>query len=211
MNPIRTAVITGGHSFDVINFHRLFREMDGVDAYIQHMEDFSAAPEAVRDSYDVIILYTMLQGTPEGRLDDALRHLGSAGQGLVFVHHGLLAYRGWPVWDEMTGLTVRTLDRYAHDEPMAMVVEDTAHPVTAGLTDWSMIDETYVMPDALPENGNHILLTTSHPDCVRTIAWTRQYRRSRVLCLQSGHDNQTWANDCFRQLLRQGILWSSGR
>jgi type 1 glutamine amidotransferase len=73
-----------------------------------------------------------------------------------------------------------------------------------------MIDETYVMPDALPANGNHILLTTTHPDSVKTIAWVRQYRQSRVFCLQSGHDNQTWADASFQRLLRQGILWSSG-
>ena len=33
---------------------------------------------------------------------------------------------------------------------------------------------------------NHILLTTDHPRSMRTLAWTRTFRHSRVFCLQPG-------------------------
>ena len=211
MTLIRMGVVTGGHSFDVIHFHHLLRDLEGVDSYVQHLEDFAAAPEADRDSYDVLLFYTMPRETPMGKPEVALSHLGSTTQGIVVMHHALLAHPGWPTWDEITGICGRDLERYSHDEQMPMVVADPQHPVTQGLSDWTMIDETYVMPDARAANGNHILLTTRHVDCMKTIAWTRHYRQSCVFCLQSGHDNQTWADVSFRQLLRQGILWSAGR
>jgi trehalose utilization protein len=213
MSGIRTAVVTGGHTFDVIRFHHLFRELGGIDAYIQHMEDFVAAPEAVRDGYDVIVLFTHLKGAdsdqpPPDRVQPVFDHLGAMAQGIVVLHHGLLAYPGWPILDAITGLTVRTLDRYSHDETIPVHVADSHHPITAGLTDWEMIDETYRMPDAPAEN--HILLTTDHPDSLKTLAWVRQHGQSRVFCLQSGHDNQTWTDPNFRRVLRQGIVWCAG-
>ena len=208
MRDVQTAVVTGGHSFDVINFHRLLRELEGVDAYIQHMEDFTAASETVRDSYGAIVFYTMLREEVSEKLAAVMNHIGDRPQGLVFLHHGLLAYPDWPLWDEMVGLTGRRLTRYSHDEQMPLAVADTTHPVTAGLADWTVADETYLMGDA--GGDNHILLTTDHADSMNTLAWVRQYRQCRVVCLQLGHDNQVWADAGFRRFLQQAIVWSSG-
>ena len=58
--PLKVAVVTGGHPYDVQDFHRLFRSLTGVEAFIQHMEDFAVSSEAVRDSYDVVVFYIML-------------------------------------------------------------------------------------------------------------------------------------------------------
>ena len=72
-----------------------------------------------------------------------------------------------------------------------------------------MVDETYTMADAGP--GSEILLTIDHPKSMKTIAWTRQFKRSRVFCFQSGHDDRTWANASFREVLRRGIHWCAAR
>ena len=69
-SALRVAVVTGGHSFDVQNFYRLFRELPGIDAYPQHLEHFSSSPEEVRDAYDAVVFYGMGSGVPveEGRI-----------------------------------------------------------------------------------------------------------------------------------------------
>ncbi len=64
LNPVRVAVITGGHSYDVPNFHLLFRALPGIDAYIQHMNDFASSPQDVRNGYDVVLFYTMFMDEP---------------------------------------------------------------------------------------------------------------------------------------------------
>ena len=46
-----------------------------------------------------------------------------------------------------------------------------------------------------------------HPKSMKAIGWARQYKKSRVFCLESGHDNQCWANASFREVLRRGLLW----
>lgn len=211
---LKTAVITGGHHYHVPAFHQLFREMPGVDAYIQHMADFVASPPEVRQAYDVLIFYTHLRGElsdlglAPGR-DDTVRlvleSLGAPKPGIVVLHHSLLAFPGWAVWDAIVGMTNRALTAYSHGESIRYHIADARHPICAGLADWTMRDETYLMPDAAGEN--HILITTDHPQSARTLAWTHLYKQSRVFCLQGGDGQDAWRDAHFRTLLAQGARW----
>jgi hypothetical protein len=212
---IKTAVITGGHSFDVLGFHKLFRGLAGVDAYIQHIGDFAASKEAVRDSYDVVLFYFFLQEGPtdehpwyEGKHKTALEHLGETEQGIVVMHHALLAYPHWPVWSEIVGIEDRSF-KYYHGETVPVTVANSNTLITQGLSDWEMIDETYAMTDAGP--GSEILLTTTHPKSMHTLAWARTYKNARVFCFESGHDNQTYVNPSFQTVLTRGIRWAARR
>ena len=72
-----------------------------------------------------------------------------------------------------------------------------------------MVDETYSMASA--GQDSHILLTTDHPESMRVLGWTRQFRKSRVFCFQSGHDNLTYVDPNFRKILLRGIQWCAGR
>lgn len=212
---LKIAVITGGHHFEVVPFHHLFRELPGVDAYVQHMADFVASTPEARAQYDVLVFYTHLKrelsdlGVPPGQPDSVravLETLGAANQGLVLLHHSLLAFPEWAIWDEIVGMTGRKLDEYAHDQALPLHVADPHHAICAGLDDWTITDETYLMPDVSGAD-NHVLLTTPHPRSMTTIAWTRQFRTSRVFCLQLGHDSLAWNDAGFRRLLAQGIAW----
>ena len=91
---------------------------------------------------------------------------------------------------------------------MHMEVVNQPHPITAGLKPWDIIDETYQMADAAEDSS--ILVTTEYPECMKTIAWTRQYKKSPVFCLELGHDNLSWTHESFRKILQQGILWCAG-
>lgn len=217
ISPVKVAVLTGGHAYDVPNFHRLFRALPGIDAYIQHMDDFATSSEEVWRSYDVVLFYTMLMDDPTdtglpghaGKPLTALQGLGAAPQGIVLLHHAILAHPRWPVWTEISGLPDRGRFEFDHDQTLDVHVADARHPITAGVQDWRMIDETYLM--ASPGEDSHALLTVDHPRSMKTIAWTRAYRDTRVFCFQSGHDNLTWPDPNFQRVLRQGILWAAGR
>lgn len=112
MSDIKIAVITGGHPFDVQPFRQLFRALPGIDAYIQHTDEFVSESEAVRDSYDAFVFYSMFKETPTddgvpwyaGTPKTALDRLGQTKQGIVLLHHALLAYPDWTAWDEIAGI-----------------------------------------------------------------------------------------------------------
>jgi hypothetical protein len=213
---INIAVITGGKSHEVIPFQELFRSFDRINSYIQHLDDFSASPESIRDSYNAVLFYFMMTESPTddglpgycGQPKTALERLAQTSQGVVVLHHALLAYPQWPVWDDLVGIKDRKLTSYQHDEILQIKVADPAHPITQGLSDWALVDETYQMADAYP--GNQILLTVDQKNSMTTIAWARHYNSKRVFCLQLGHDHQAWEDRNFREVLQNGIQWSSG-
>jgi hypothetical protein len=208
------AVVTGGHSYDVPNFHRLIRSLDGIDPYVQSIDDFASSPKAVRQAYDAVVFYVMMMDGPvdedlpwyAGKPLSALSELGETTQGIVVLHHAILAYPRWGMWNDLVGIADRKFGFYMN-ETVSSHIASAAHPITSGQADWTMMDETYTMADA--GAGSDVLLTYDHPRSMHTIAWTRGYRSARVFCYQAGHDNLTWADPHFRGTLRRGILWSA--
>ena len=206
-NTITAAVITGEHNFDVPGFQAAFRGMTDVDAYAQALENFVADHGGVRDEYDVLVFYNFHRPAPDARTAEALSTLGENQQGIVVLHHALLAFPEWPRWSQICGIDDRTFG-FHHDQQVPVQVADPAHAITAGLADWEMPDETYTMGNAA--EGSRILLTTDHTLSMRTLAWTRQFGKARVFCYQSGHDNATYADRGFRTVLHRGIRWAAG-
>ena len=213
----KVAVVTGGHSYDVVNFHRLFRSMSKTfDIYIQNMDDFASSPKELRHAYDAVVFYTMMMDGPKdegnpwyaGKPLTALSELGETNQGIFVLHHATLAYPQWQAWNDLVGINDRKFGYYI-GERIRVEVANPKHPITKGLKGWEMTDETYTMLDA--DKGSEILLSVNHPKSMKHIAWTRQYRNSRVFNLQSGHDNATWVDPNFRKVLERGIAWCADK
>ena len=210
------AVITGAHPFDVPNFYRLFRELEGADAYVQHMENFASSRPPVRDAYDAVVFYGMPKPTPsdegspwfEGRPKAAIERLPEGGQGIVVLHHAILAYPDWGFWDALVGIGDRSFE-YEPGLDLAVTVADAGHPVTAGASDFSIVDEAYKMQDT--EADSHVLLSVDHEKSMKHVAWARTCGKSRVFCLALGHDNNAWSSAGFRHVLGRGISWAAGR
>lgn len=206
-NSVLTAVITGSHNFEVLEFIRLFRALPGVDFYPQTLENFSADLSNVRAKYETLVFYNM-----HSQLDPAIQKvyesLGESSQGIVLLHHGMLALRSWPLMAEISGVQVRDF-KYFPGETVKIEIADPDHPITQGLGPWEMVDETYTMPNAGPEN--QVLLTTENPHSLETIAWTRLYKKSRVFVFASGHGKETYTDQNFQLVLRRGIEWTAGR
>ena len=207
-SPIMTAVITGNHPFEVVEFTRLFRGMSGIDPYPQYLENWVDDMSHVRDKYQAILFYNMHMEPPNEKARATLEALGEVEQGIIFLHHGLLGFPKWQAWSFIIGIQNRRFT-YSNGETVHVEIADPAHPITKGLRPWEMIDETYAMDPAGPDC--HVLLTTDHPKSLRTLAWTRQHNKARVFVLASGHDNKTYANPNFQTILLRGIQWAAGR
>ena len=207
-NTITAAVITGEHRFDVPGFQAAFRSMADVDVYPQDLDNFVADLGGARDAYDVLVFYNFHRPAPDERTAAALESLGETSQGIVVLHHALLAFPKWPRWSEICGIDDRRFG-YHMNQSVPVQVADPDHPITAGLADWELPDETYTMSSA--DEGSRILLTTDHARSMRTLAWTRRFGKSRVFCFQSGHDNDAYADPGFRTVLHRGIRWAAGK
>lgn len=215
---IRTAVVTGGHSFQVPPFTALFRALPEVDFYMQSLDEYTADRQ-LAGAYDVVLFYTMHRFAPGDALPwyqkeifRTLEELGRATQGIGVLHHALVAFPEWPLWSELVGIPDRTGVKPYFDQDLTVEVVDPAHPITRDLpARWRLRDETYVMAEAAPERGNHLLLSTSHETSMRALAWTRTFRESRVFCYQSGHDTHAFDDANYRRVLGNAIRWLARR
>jgi len=210
-DKIRTAVVTGRHPYDVLGFYAIFKSVSEIDFYPQHMEDFISDSVATRDQYDVVVFYNFHQETPGNEqnwwdkgMKDALERLGETKQGILILHHAILAFPNWDVWANICGIKDRKFSYHVGQTVKTEIVKPD-HPITKGLNSWEMVDETYLMNDA--GENSEILLTTDNPKSMKTLAWTRQYKNARVFCYEGGHDNQTYADPNFRKVIANGIKW----
>jgi type 1 glutamine amidotransferase len=215
---IRTAVVTGGHSFQVPPFLDLFRSIPAVDAYPQSLDEFTA-DRRLAGAYDVVLFYTMHRFHRDAELPwyqkeifRTLEEMGSASQGICVLHHSLVAFPEWPLWSDLVGISNRSGITPHFDQTLTVEVADPAHPLVRNLpAQWTLHDETYVMEEADPIRGNHLLLTTPHETSMKTLAWTRAFRDSRVFCYQSGHDYHAFDDPNFRRVVSNALHWLAHR
>ncbi|MBC7236417.1 MAG: ThuA domain-containing protein, partial [Chloroflexi bacterium] len=205
---IKLAVITGKHAFDVPEFTRLWRRMGGVDVYEQDLENWAADVGHVRDQYDALLFYHFYAEPPDEPSQRALQALGETEQGVIVMHHALLAFLHWPAWSALVGIADRHF-RYYHDQSVPVRIADPEHPITKGLAPWAMSDETYTLAE--PDAKSHVLLTTDHPQSLRALAWTREHGRARVFVTALGHGPEAYRDPSFQIILRRAIEWTARR
>jgi hypothetical protein len=217
--PIRVALVTGGHPFDVPALHAVFRSMPGVNFWPQDLQDFTTDVGKVAHTYDVVVLYCFYMFKPDDQLPwyfrkvfEGLGELGRPGQGVLVLHHGMLAMPDWPVYDQLTGMTRRVAAPVNFGQQMNIQVVDADHPATRGLPPrWTITDETYKLPDAELMPDSQPLLATDHPDSFATMAWARRHGQSRVITYLAGHDRVATENEQFRQFMAHAIDWLAER
>lgn len=215
---IRVLVVTGGHGFEKPQFFQMFK--DNPDITYEAVEHPNAhakwRPEAAK-SYDVIALYDMWQPVTDEAKADLLALL-QAGKGLVVLHHAIASYQDWPEYANIIGakyyLAKTVVDgvekprsAYKHDVDFKVGIAPGGHPVTAGLKDFEIHDETYKWFDVATSVTP--LLTTTEPESGPVIGWAKTYAASRVVYLQLGHDHFAYENPAYRRLLRQAIRWTA--
>lgn len=209
---LKVAVIEGFHPFEVPQWINLFQKIDRVDFYFQTIDNWAVDCAGCRNEYDVSLFYNMNMSLDESPFKDqlikALDELKQNKKGKIILHHALLSWPEMSLWSELAGIEDRKFD-YHPEQNYSIQVTNQKHPITEGLDDWSIEDETYTMADA--ESGNEILLTADHPKSMNTIAWTREVDDSRVFCFQCGHDHLAWENPNFIEILKRGILWCASK
>ncbi len=225
---IRVAVITGKHPYDVPAFQRMWRELPGVDAYPQHLEEFASSPAETRAGYDALVFFNFNQAVPTGqevvvgestkasrqeaRLDKqilgAIEGLGRREQGIMIWHHALLAWPDWAHWSAVCGMADRSFEDVTCDRVRTSVL-DGDHSMTRGLSAWEMDDEVYAM--GAPDPGCRVLLGTDHPKSMRALGWVHQFGAARVFTYQSGHNAKAFGDASFRRVMANAMGWLAKR
>lgn len=217
---IRVLIVTGGHDFEKEPFFQVFKDNPDIEYQaVEHPTAQSSFSADAAKSYDVILLYDMHQESSDETKSNLLARLNE-GKGLVVIHHAIADYQTWPEYAKIIGakyyLAATVVDgvpkkrsAYKHGMHFTLHVADPGHPVTRGVKDYEIHDETYKWFDVA--NEVHPLLTTEEPESNHVVAWAKTYSNARVVYMQSGHDHFAYENPNFRQVLRQAIRWTARR
>jgi len=217
-DPLKIAVVTGGHGFSEKPFFEMFGSMEGIEYTHVALKDNSEIFEDISAwPYDVIVLYNMTQKISEKRRGNFLK-LMDKGVGLVVLHHAIAAFSEWPEFRKISGVRYYLKDTEENGVKHARCtwkegvdfpihIEDTDHPVTRGIKDFVVHDEVYKGSSFEPDN--HVLLTTTDPLSDKTIGWVRTYANSNVCFIQIGHGDSIFADPNYRQLIGQAIKWAA--
>ncbi len=217
---LRLLIVHGGHDFETNQFLQVFRENPEITfEVVQHPrahEHWQAGPAA---NWDVLVLYDLWQDITEDAKTALLARL-KEGKGLLALHHSLASYQSWPEYERIIGgryhlekSTAGGVEKpqstYQHDVEIKVRVANNQHPVTQGLADFTIHDETYGLFDVSAQV--HALLTTDAPTSGKTIAWAKTYENARVIYLQLGHDHQAYENPNYRRLVANALRWVGKR
>jgi type 1 glutamine amidotransferase len=184
---------------------------------------------------------------PSAKLQADLKRLLTNGdKGFVMFHHALASWcHSWPAglngsnaYVEMMGgaadwgmplenLRGVTYPRsgYRQGTEQRVTVVDKNHPVTAGVDDYDIVDETYLCP--MFEDTVHPLLRSSfqptadkfahapngsnvgagHPPGSNMVGWYKAAENTPLVYIQHGHDNNAWSNPHFQRLMLNAIKW----
>ena len=216
---IRVLLTYGGHGFQEKPFFAMFDALSGIE-YTKAAFPQAAArlKPGLEKDFDVIVRYDMeKEASPEE--EKAFVDLLHRGIGLVSLHHNLCAMQNWPEYQKIIGgkYLYAAMEeggkRYGPSsynesgEPVNVTIADREHPITRGLSNFEIRDETY--NHYFVEPNVHVLFTTNSPKNNATLGWTHEYGKSRVYYFQFGHGPGAWANPVYPQLLARGIRWAA--
>ena len=219
--PIKVVILVGGHPYDAKNFDKAWGGHDDIacEVYKDARKPWAIFDDVGEFKYDVILMYTLMGGMSEAQRAN-LQALLKKGVGLVVWHHALGNCQDWPEFEKIAGGRFWMQDGTRFDGTqqkrsgtgggtLKMHIEAPDHPITKGMKDFEIRDETYNRQTFTKEIK--VLVSCDHPRSDKPIAWVSNYPGMRIFAYQGGHDVKAWVNPGHRRLMAQGIRWAAGR
>ena len=171
----------------------------------EHTGDYSAINAEKLSQQAVVVLHTT--GEAQGADVDALVSWVDAGGALVGLHCAADSFKDNAAWIEMIGGAFR---HHPQQLDVAVEVVDKSHPITQGVSDFTVFEELYLFSDYHPEKVHLLARSRSydHGDGNPVpIAWVKEIGKGRVFYLSLGHREDVMTSEPFQMLFKNGVKW----
>lgn len=175
--------------------------------YTENMNDIN---EQYLKYFDAILIYANIDVLkPEN--ETAMLNFVAGGKALIPVHCATFCFRNSEKYTELSGgqFWRHTMDSITivHDQPN--------HPILKGIKPFTVYDETYLHSKIAAD-----INVLAHRDIkadqfkdkpgqkTEPYVWTKNYGKGKVFYTALGHDERTWSNAGFQELMYNGILWA---
>lgn len=200
-------LLVGGRGHDWKGFHAaiapvLERTGDFELTLSEQLDDLK--PENVK-KYDVVLFYGSGGNFTDPAQERGLDQFVRGGGGLVGVH-ATDAFKKSDVYWFLLGGRFTTHG----GGTFRMVILDKEHPVTRGMDDFEITDETYqnaIHPDA----KLHDLARMDRGKETQSMAWVHEVDKGRVFNTTLGHGKPAFDNPHLQRLVARGLYWAAGR
>jgi type 1 glutamine amidotransferase len=248
--PLEVLLIAGGCCHDYAAQTQILKQ--GIEARVQSHVTVAYSPDTSTkatfdiygnpnwaDGYDVVIHDECSCDVTDSGYIERILAAHRRGTPAVNLHCAMHSYRRGnfrePVpagadnadWYEMIGLQSTG---HGPQQPIEVVFNDRAHPVTKPLADWKTINEELynniqVLPTATvlasgrqlvppkPKNGEPVDPAAQPTEANAAVVWVNEYgpNKTRIFSTSLGHNNATVADDRYLDLVARGLLWAAGR
>jgi putative membrane-bound dehydrogenase-like protein len=153
--------------------------------------------------YDALIIYANHDSIASAQ-EEALLDFVRGGKGFLPIHCASYCFRNSEEYVQLVGAQFKSHETGTFTAEFV----DTSHAIMKGLEPFETWDETYVHHLHNPDRT--VLMERVEGDHREPWTWTRTYGDGRIFYTAYGHDERTWKNPGFQQLVRNGILWAVG-
>nr|WP_245802942.1 PVC-type heme-binding CxxCH protein [Cyclobacterium lianum] len=136
--------------------------------------------------------------------EKALKDYVEGGKALIPIHSASFCFRNSDWFVETVG---GQFSSHGTGEFTASIT-DASHPVMAGISEFETWDETYVHSQ-LNEDMT-VLMERVDGDHREPYTWVREQGKGRIFYTAYGHDERTWNQPEFQELVANGVLWAIG-
>jgi len=189
-----------GHHVPLLRARQLIpiASQNGID--IEYTQDVNDLNGAKLNQFDCLLIYANIdQISPEH--EKALLDYVESGHGLVALHCASFCFQNSPKYIALVGA------QFAHHDTgvfrTTIVAPD--HPIMKGFVGFESWDESYVHAKHNTENRTVLEMRDTEP-----YTWVRAQGKGRVFYTAWGHDERTWGNPGFQDLVERGIRWAAG-
>lgn len=193
-----------GHHNPLDRFRQVVSEMMGRGVDLTYTDELSQINPANLKRFDALMLYANItKATPD--VEKAILDYVADGHGYAVIHCGSYCWLNSQPLTELAGGRFKRHGTGVFKE--TQIKPD--HPILAGLHPIESWDESYVH-EMHNEKDRTVLSVREDKEGKEPYTWVRTHGKGRVFYTAWGHDERTWSNKDFQDLLERGIRWSAG-
>jgi putative membrane-bound dehydrogenase-like protein len=174
----------------------------GIDVeYTDKVEVLNAKTLA---NYDGLMIYANTEKiTPEQ--ETALLDYVASGKGFIPLHCASYCFLNSPKYIDLVGAQFKS----HNTGTFRTVIAEPDHPIMKGFGGFESWDETYVHTKH-NEKDRTVLEYRVEKGQKEPWTWVRTQGKGRVFYTAWGHDDKTWGNPGFQNLVERGVRWAVG-
>jgi putative membrane-bound dehydrogenase-like protein len=201
--PRRVEILVLGHESEHHNSEKLMLHLGtplfqkGIN--LTYTTDLNDLNDEVLYNYDGLMIYANHDSISASQ-EAALKDYVQSGKALIPVHSASWCFRNSDWYVKTVGGQFKSHG----DGKFTAKIVDAAHPIMQGISEFETWDETYVHSQLNP--AMHVLMQRDQ----EPYTWTLEEGDGRVFYTAYGHNEETWKQPEFQELIANGILWAVG-